>query len=143
MKKKSTGNGRRQSYSHIPMPRMTNTYMLSGNHEHEEQNKISGSFFSQGVNISANNYFRDKNLKLEGTDINYKVWLELDKNKITNLSGSMNLKELNVNYWFDKLCEGLPILFLVFMQDILNITALWPQLGTKVSYYSHSSCFHM
>ena len=36
MKKKSTGNGRRQSYSHIPMPRMTNTYMLSGNFEHEE-----------------------------------------------------------------------------------------------------------
>jgi TldD protein len=25
-----TGNGRRQGYDHIPMPRMTNTYMLSG-----------------------------------------------------------------------------------------------------------------
>lgn len=31
-----TGNGRRQSYSHIPMPRMTNTYMLGGNHEPDE-----------------------------------------------------------------------------------------------------------
>ena len=27
---KSTGNARRQSYAHIPMPRMTNTYMLGG-----------------------------------------------------------------------------------------------------------------
>src|SRR2546429_829171 len=29
---KPTGNGRRQSYAHAPMPRMTNTYMLAGEH---------------------------------------------------------------------------------------------------------------
>ena len=33
---KATGNGRRQSYAHQPMPRMTNTYMLSGDKTPEE-----------------------------------------------------------------------------------------------------------
>lgn len=36
MKTQSTGNGRRQSYAHIPMPRMTNTFLLPGKHTHEE-----------------------------------------------------------------------------------------------------------
>ena len=33
---KATGNGRRQSYAHVPMPRMTNTYMLGGDKTPEE-----------------------------------------------------------------------------------------------------------
>jgi len=32
----STGNGRRQSYAHMPMPRMTNTYMLAGDDDPED-----------------------------------------------------------------------------------------------------------
>ena len=33
---KSTGNGRRESYACIPMPRMTNTFMLAGDSSREE-----------------------------------------------------------------------------------------------------------
>ncbi len=33
---KPTGNGRRESYAHIPMPRMTNTFMLAGDKDPQE-----------------------------------------------------------------------------------------------------------
>ncbi|MCK6427224.1 MAG: metalloprotease TldD [Burkholderiaceae bacterium] len=36
MKTAPTGNGRRESYAHVPMPRMTNTYMLAGAHDPQE-----------------------------------------------------------------------------------------------------------
>lgn len=32
----ATGNGRRQSYAHHPMPRMTNTFMMAGEHDPDE-----------------------------------------------------------------------------------------------------------
>ena len=39
MKTKSTGNGRRESFECMPMPRMTNTFMLNGKHTQDEMIK--------------------------------------------------------------------------------------------------------
>ena len=39
MNTKSTGNGRRESYKHVVMPRMRNTIMLNGNHSQDEMIK--------------------------------------------------------------------------------------------------------
>ncbi|HWM83154.1 MAG TPA: metalloprotease TldD [Pseudolabrys sp.] len=36
MNMQPTGNGRRESHAHVPMPRMTNTYMLAGAHDPQE-----------------------------------------------------------------------------------------------------------
>jgi TldD protein len=57
-----TGNGRRESYAHVPMPRMTNTYMLAGNRDPEEiiasvKNGIYAVNFGGGqVDITSGKY---------------------------------------------------------------------------------------
>ena len=62
MKQIPTGNGRRQSYSTIPMPRMTNTYMLNGKYDPKElisstKNGIYASQFSGGqVDITSGKF---------------------------------------------------------------------------------------
>ena len=58
----STGSGRRESYQHIPMPRMTNTYMLAGESDPEEiiksvQKGIYCATFGGGqVDITSGNF---------------------------------------------------------------------------------------
>jgi TldD protein len=62
MNMRPTGNGRRESYGHIPMPRMTNTYMLAGKSEPGEiiasvKNGIYAVSFGGGqVDITSGKY---------------------------------------------------------------------------------------
>ncbi|MBN9602985.1 MAG: metalloprotease TldD [Afipia felis] len=62
MKMKPTGNGRRESYAHVPMPRMTNTYMLAGDRDPAEilasvKNGIYAVNFGGGqVDITSGKY---------------------------------------------------------------------------------------
>jgi TldD protein len=62
MSMKPTGNGRRESHAHVPMPRMTNTYMLAGDHDPAEiiasvQNGIYAVNFGGGqVDITSGKY---------------------------------------------------------------------------------------
>ncbi|HEY1076152.1 MAG TPA: metalloprotease TldD [Fontimonas sp.] len=57
-----TGNGRRESYAALPMPRMTNTYMLPGPHDPQEivasvQNGLYAANFGGGqVDITSGNF---------------------------------------------------------------------------------------
>src|SRR5262249_15961982 len=57
-----TGNGRRESHAHAPMPRMTNTYMLAGPHAPGEiiasvKNGIYAAYFGGGqVDITSGKY---------------------------------------------------------------------------------------
>lgn len=62
MKMKPTGNGRRESHAHVPMPRMTNTYMLAGSRDPAEiiasvKNGIYAVNFGGGqVDITSGKY---------------------------------------------------------------------------------------
>src|SRR4051794_22110554 len=62
MNMKPTGNGRRQSYAHMPMPRMTNTYMLAGERDPAEiiasvKNGMYAANFGGGqVDITSGKY---------------------------------------------------------------------------------------
>jgi TldD protein len=62
MGERSTGNGRRESFAHLPMPRMTNTYMLPGPHDPQEiiasvENGLYASNFGGGqVDITSGKF---------------------------------------------------------------------------------------
>jgi TldD protein len=57
-----TGNGRRESYQHLPMPRMTNTFMLAGQDDPQEivrsvKNGLYAVSFSSGqVDITSGKF---------------------------------------------------------------------------------------
>ncbi|MBC7927036.1 MAG: metalloprotease TldD [Bryobacteraceae bacterium] len=62
LKQSSTGSGRRESYQHIPMPRMTNTFMLAGQSEPEDiirsvkKGLYCGNFGGGQVDITSGNF---------------------------------------------------------------------------------------
>jgi len=62
MAMKPTGNGRRESFAHVPMPRMTNTYMLAGSRDPAEiiasvKHGIYATYFGGGqVDITSGKY---------------------------------------------------------------------------------------
>ena len=62
MNMKPTGNGRRQGYAYVPMPRMTNTYMIAGDREPAEilasvKNGVYAANFGGGqVDITSGKY---------------------------------------------------------------------------------------
>ena len=62
MGQQSTGNGRRESYACLPLPRMTNTYMMPGKYTHDEivasvKNGIYAANFSGGqVDITSGKF---------------------------------------------------------------------------------------
>jgi TldD protein len=50
MNTRSTGNGRRQSYKYMPVPRMTNTFMLAGTYPPEEiVSSVDRGFYARGI----------------------------------------------------------------------------------------------
>jgi TldD protein len=48
--RESTGNGRRETFRHMPMPRMTNTYISAGSHDPEEIiRSVKRGFFAKQI----------------------------------------------------------------------------------------------
>ena len=66
----STGSGRRESYQHIPMPRMTNTYMLAGESDPEDiirsvpKGLYCTTFGGGQVDITSGNFVFSRDRKL-------------------------------------------------------------------------------
>lgn len=76
-----TGNGRRESFAHIPMPRMTNTYMLNGHHHPEdiiksvEHGLYAANFGGGQVDITSGKFVfsTSEAYMIEGGKITYPV----------------------------------------------------------------------
>ncbi|MGI9309963.1 MAG: metalloprotease TldD, partial [bacterium] len=76
-----TGNGRRESFAHLPMPRMTNTYMLNGAHDPKEiiasveRGLYAVNFDSGQVDITSGKFVfsASEAYRIEGGKITYPV----------------------------------------------------------------------
>ncbi|XBC44210.1 MAG: metalloprotease TldD [Buchnera aphidicola (Schlechtendalia peitan)] len=95
----STGNGRRESYAHLPCPRMTNTYMLSGHSEPKDiidsvEYGIYALNFSGGqVDITSGNFVFSTS---EAYLVKYGKIINAIKNAMLIGSGSNVMNEISM-----------------------------------------------
>ena len=61
----------------------------------DDNNKINGKFYSQGLNINPQelSFFSNK-LKVSSAELNYTLWADIKNNSLFNLQGSLDIKNI-------------------------------------------------
>ena len=61
----------------------------------DDNNKINGKIYSQGLNFNPNETLLFSNkIKVLSSDLNYTLWADIKSNRISKLYGSLNIKDI-------------------------------------------------